>query len=228
VSAGEAGVAVAARSGLLPEVGEQVLPSARDRLAEGEHRVEVLAESLLVRALARRLVDEAALLHDVAEAVRHPRDRGLAVAPRAAGLLVVALDRLRQVDVRDEAHVGLVDAHAERDRRDHDDAVFTEEARLVAGAHPGIQPRVIRQGVDALRAQILGRLLDRLAAERVDDARRGAAGCARRTAAADGADRPSARCGTGCWAGRSSRRSASRGRRSRSVISCASPASRSR
>jgi hypothetical protein len=31
---------------------------------------------------------------------------------------------------------------------------------------------VIRQGVDALRAQVLGRLLDRLAAERVDDARR--------------------------------------------------------
>jgi hypothetical protein len=80
--------------------------------------------------------------------------------------------------VRDEAHVRLVDAHAERDRRDHDDAVLSEEARLVAGPHPGIQPRVIRQGVDALRAQVLGRLLDRLAAERVDDAR-GPAGCAR-------------------------------------------------
>ena len=72
----------------------------------------------------------------------------------------------------DEAHVRLVDAHAERDRRDHDDTVLSEEARLVAGPHPGIQPRVIREGVDALRAQVLGRLLDRLAAERIDDARR--------------------------------------------------------
>jgi hypothetical protein len=36
---------------LLPEVCEEVLPSARHRLAEREHRIEVLAESLLVRAL---------------------------------------------------------------------------------------------------------------------------------------------------------------------------------
>jgi hypothetical protein len=55
------------------------------------------------------------LLHDVAEAVGHPRVGGRAVAAGAAGLLVIALDALRQVEVRDEAHVGLVDAHAEGD-----------------------------------------------------------------------------------------------------------------
>ena len=97
----------------------------------------MLAEPLLVGAIAGALVDQAALLHDVAEAVGHPRDGGLAVAAGATGLLVVALDRLRQVDVRDEAHVGLVDAHAERDRRDHHDAVVAEEPRLVRRAHLG-------------------------------------------------------------------------------------------
>jgi hypothetical protein len=34
--------------------------------------------------------------------------------------------------MRDEAHVGLVDAHAEGDRRHHDHAVLAQEARLVA------------------------------------------------------------------------------------------------
>ena len=47
----------------------------------------------------------------------------IAVAPGAAGLLVIGLDRLGDAGMGDEAHVGLVDAHAERDRR-HDHHVF--------------------------------------------------------------------------------------------------------
>ena len=162
----------------LAEVAEQVLAPASDRLAQREHRVEMLPEARLEAAIAGALVDDAALLHDVAESVGHPRDRGLAVAAGAAGLLVVALDGLRQVDVRDEAHVGLVDAHAERDRRDHHDAVVAEEPRLVRGADRRVEARVVRQRVDALRAQVLGGLLDGLAAERVDDARARARGAA--------------------------------------------------
>ena len=38
--------------------------------------------------------------------------------PGAAGLLVISLDRLGDAGMGDEAHVGLVDAHAEGDRRD--------------------------------------------------------------------------------------------------------------
>ena len=72
------------------------------------------------------------LLHDVRQPVRHPGVGRQAVAAGAARLLVIALDAFRQVEVRDEAHVGLVDAHAERDRRDHHDAVVAEEAVLVA------------------------------------------------------------------------------------------------
>ena len=48
------------------------------------------------------------------------RPRRRAVAPGAPGLLVVGLDRRRDARVGDRAHVGLVDAHAER-VRGHDD-----------------------------------------------------------------------------------------------------------
>ena len=168
----EAGVAVAARLRVLPEVAEEILATALDRLAQSEHRVEVLPEAHLEGAIAGALVDHATLLHHIAQAVGHPRDRRLAVATRTAGLLVIALDGLRQIDVRDEAHVGLVDAHAERDGRDHHHAVFTQEPRLVLRSHLGGETRVVRQCVEALRREIGGRLLDRLATERVDDADR--------------------------------------------------------
>ncbi len=168
----QARVAVAAGAGCLAEVVEQVLAAASDRLAECQHRVEMLPETGLEGAVAGRLVDHAALLHDVAESVGHPGDGCLAVAARAAGLLVVPLDGLRQVDVGDEPDVGLVDAHAERDRRDHDDAVLAEESGLVRGARLGRKARVVRQRVDPLGGEELRRLLDRLAAQRVDDAGR--------------------------------------------------------
>jgi hypothetical protein len=99
----------------------------------------VLILPLLDRTVALAWLDEAALLHHVAEAVGHPHDRGR-VATRATGLLVVALDGLRQVDVRDEAHIRLVDAHAERDRGDHDHAVLAEEPGLVRRARAASSP----------------------------------------------------------------------------------------
>jgi hypothetical protein len=43
----------------------------------------------------------------------------VAVAAGAAGLLIISLDRFRQPGMGDEAHVRLVDAHAEGDRRHH-------------------------------------------------------------------------------------------------------------
>ena len=95
-----------------------------------------LPRSTLLELLAgRALVDHAALVHHVLQAVGHPGVGRQAVAAGAAGLLVVALDVLGQVEVGDEAHVGLVDAHAEGDGGDHHDAVLAQEAVLVALAH---------------------------------------------------------------------------------------------
>ncbi len=123
----EARVAVAARAGLLVEVREQQAPAAGGGLGVAEHGVELHRVDPLVLGTAVGLPDERPLLHDVGEAVRHPRDRRLAVAAGPTGLLVVALEALREVDVRDEAHVGLVDAHPEGDGGHDDDALVARK-----------------------------------------------------------------------------------------------------
>jgi hypothetical protein len=143
----------------LPEVVQQLHPAARDGLAQRQHRVQVLAQPPPVRQVPRRVVDHLPLLHDVGEPVGQPRGGRQPVASGAAGLLVVALHGLRQVQVRDEPHVRLVDAHAERNGRHHDQAVLAQEPRLVRRAHPRVQPRVVGQRGDALGEQELGRLL---------------------------------------------------------------------
>src|SRR5690606_35584595 len=83
------GIAVAARRGFLPEVVQQVLPSAFDRLTEPEHRIEVLPHAHLEGAVTRALVDESPLLHAPAQAVGHPPDRRFAVATGSACPLVI-------------------------------------------------------------------------------------------------------------------------------------------
>ena len=72
--------------------------------------------------------------------------------------------------MRHEAHVGLVDAHAERDGGDDHDAVLVEEAILVAGAQAGIEAGVIGQGRDAGPGQRGGGILDLGARQAIDDA----------------------------------------------------------
>ena len=70
----------------------------------------------------------------------------------------------------DEAHVGLVDAHAERDGRDHHHAVLLQERVLVARAVGRLHAGVIGERVDALAAQERRELLGRLARAAIDDA----------------------------------------------------------
>ena len=113
--------------------------------------------------------DQLALLHDVGEAVGQPGGGRQPVTPGAPRLLVVPLDRLGQVEVRDEPDVGLVDAHAEGDRRDHDQAVLAQEPGLVRGAHRRGEPRVVGQRRDPVLDERRGGLLHRRAREAVDD-----------------------------------------------------------
>src|SRR5699024_2192864 len=115
--------------------------------------------------------DEAALGDDIAEAVDHPGVGGQSVASGATGLLVVALDGARQVEVGDEADIGFVDAHAEGDRGDYDDTVLAEEPGLVLRADLGRQHSVIGQGGDAAGGERLGELVGTPSGEAVDDAR---------------------------------------------------------
>ena len=95
---------------------------------------------------------------------------GSPVAPGAAGLLVVGLERARRVEVGDEAHVRLVDAHAEGDGRHHDHAFLLEEVLLVRRAERGVQAGVVGQGAHALGVQRARHRVDLAARGAVDDA----------------------------------------------------------
>ncbi len=116
---------------VLGESGEQGLAPAARRLAEGEQRVELAPLHAL--SLGRRVapLDLALAQHDVGVAEEGQRIGGQAIAAGAADLLVIGLDALRQVGMADEAHVLLVDAHAEGDGGDDDDAVLAQKLVLM-------------------------------------------------------------------------------------------------
>ena len=72
--------------------------------------------------------------------------------------------------MEDEAHVRLVDAHAEGDRRADDDAVVLQKFVLVFRAHLMIEAGVIGQRAPALAREFLGQFLGALARGAIDDA----------------------------------------------------------
>ena len=74
--------------------------------------------------------------------------RLLAVAPGPSGLLEVGFNGVRQVHVDDEAHIGLVDAHAEC-ISGHDDAAFAPLPTLLADVARGVvQSGMVEVGLD--------------------------------------------------------------------------------
>src|SRR4029077_15715531 len=96
--------------------------------------------------------------------------RRMAVAAGAASLLEIALERRGRLVMHDVADVGLVDAEAERARRDHDDPLpLLHEAGLVLGAIlVGHLPVLARsRGVD--QAEREPDVLDGLRRGAVDD-----------------------------------------------------------
>ena len=105
----------------LAEIGEQDLPAATGRLAITDQSIEALVLAALAILARILLVDEHAPHADVAEAEQKMRIRRPAVAPGAADLLVVGFEASRQIHVEHEAHVCLVDAHAEGDGCRHDE-----------------------------------------------------------------------------------------------------------
>jgi hypothetical protein len=130
----DAVVAVAARRrriAPLAEVREQRQPPAFGELTPAEQRIELVPLAPLVLLVRLRGIHESAQLHHILEPIDHPRVRRLAVAASAPRLLVIRLDALRQIEMRDESNVGLVDAHSERDGRDDDHAVPGDEPALM-------------------------------------------------------------------------------------------------
>ena len=72
----------------------------------------------------------------------------------------------------DEAHIRLVDAHAEGDGRHHYHGVLTQKARLMRLTPVGTEAGMIRQGVNALIGQPRGSLINTLTRQAIHNAGR--------------------------------------------------------
>jgi hypothetical protein len=83
---------------------------------------------------------------DVVGAVERQRLGRRAVAARAADLLIIGLDRFRQIGMRDPADIGLVDAHAEGDRGHHDQPVLGGKRSSTWRRSSASMPAVIGAG----------------------------------------------------------------------------------
>ena len=70
----------------------------------------------------------------------------------------------------DIAHIWLVDTHTEGDGCNDDIDPFVQEGVLIVGTRLRIHTGVVCQGLDAICYEQLGKLLNLLAAEAVDDA----------------------------------------------------------
>jgi len=127
-------VAMPAGARVLAEHGEQRLAPASRRLAKRHEVVELRGLDALA-LLGRSVVENLAPPQlDVARAIERERVGGQAVAAGAADLLIIGLDRGGHVGVKDEADVGLVDAHAEGDGRADDAIVLALKGVLSSGA----------------------------------------------------------------------------------------------
>ena len=133
-----------------------------------DHLLQLLAGDLPFFGV-RFLIDETLELDRVGGIEEQQALARQPVAAGAPGLLIIALDVLRQIVVQDEAHVGLVDAHAEGDRRADDAHLIAQETLLLRRAVLGGHAGVITAGRDPVRLQVRGEGVGRLAAQTVDD-----------------------------------------------------------
>ncbi len=135
----------------LPQKGGGSSPKWRKSTARRQPAVSTSAPNAEMRvALAGLprgldLADALAGAGEILGAPEQGRHGRIAIAPGAAALLIIALDRLGQAGMYDEADVRLVDAHAEGDGRDHDHLLAGKEGGLVGGADLRIEPGMIRE-----------------------------------------------------------------------------------
>jgi len=97
----------------------------------------------LVGLILSVLIDEHAPHADIVKTIEHQCLGWRAISPGAADFLVIGFDAGRQIEMTDKADVGLVNAHAERNRRHHDHRAFAHEAILVEFACFRLLSRVI-------------------------------------------------------------------------------------
>ena len=152
----------------LAEVGQQRPAAAITRLSEAHQCLEPRFPPRSFTLAA--LIDEMAVDHGVAAAVKQQAIRPQAVPASAANFLVIALQVFGEVSVNDETDIGLVDAHAESNRRNHQRRFTVEEALLVPATHSVFQAGVVGQGGPAVRVEGGAQFIGLLARAAVDNA----------------------------------------------------------
>ena len=166
----QAGIAIAAEFGrVFAEIMQQRLAPAAGDLAQAQHGIELGPLDAFEFLVALRGIHHLPQHDHILQPIDHPGGGRLAVTPGTARLLIIGFETLGQVQMHDEAHIGLVDAHAEGDGGHHDHTVLPQEALLIALAHFGTQPGVIGHGVETLLHQPGSGVVHLLARQAVDD-----------------------------------------------------------
>jgi hypothetical protein len=137
VVAGVAGLAAE----MLAEIGQQGRAPAAAGLGVAQHGLQAGCRAGLLGR--RSFLDEILNSGDILLAVEQQALRRQPIAAGTADLLIVALQVLGQVEVEDEAHVGLVDAHAEGDGGHHDGHIRAHKVALVAPPRGIVQTGMI-------------------------------------------------------------------------------------
>ena len=147
--------------GRLAEIIQNVLAQTARSLTIANHGLKALSGVLLngLKCFALEpgffphVIDEKLLGPDVLLAEKQVAVRALAVAPGAAGLLIVAFDVLGHVVVDDKTHIGFVNAHAKGIGRDHHVPAVISKILLVALALRVGETGVIARDGDAVFQQ---------------------------------------------------------------------------
>ena len=163
---------------VLAEIVEEHAAQAFVGLAVLLHRVETsecgafgaFPEFRVLQRAAGMALQAVPPVDEVAVGPQHDASGGLAVTSRTAGLLVERLEAFAWSVVDDPAHVGLVDAHAERGGRADHARRAGEEPVLDAGLVLVGEGRVERGRVHAVLDEALGPRVAILDGVAVDDA----------------------------------------------------------
>ena len=103
--------------------------------------------------LVADFIEETQLFHHIATRIKQQAIRRQAIAPGAAGFLIVAFDVFWQIRVDDPAHVRFIDAHAEGDRGADDAGLIAQKRILIARAFGGFHSGVIGERGNPLCAE---------------------------------------------------------------------------
>ena len=134
----------------------------------------LLALPFIELNVSRVAVDEPPPQVEIGAIPQEHASRRVAIAPRAASLLVICLDTFRRIQMNDVANVRLVDAHAEGVRcHDHRNRIRDEPLlvypALLGGKARVVMPHPHTQG-RKLMHQVLRKLVHLLARRAVHDA----------------------------------------------------------